>query len=125
MCWCNPKLRTPCCGGVDCKPRFQSLMEWQPKEHFEIDPVTQVSCTRKPTYDEVRLILEHEIEVSVQVINFFRWLDKLPPLGRGMTMTVDFSENELLRIEDWFVNRKYWTRVERKLKWKNKLNPYH
>jgi hypothetical protein len=20
MCWCNPSLRTPCCGGIDCHP---------------------------------------------------------------------------------------------------------
>ncbi len=20
MCWCNPSLRTPCCGGINCHP---------------------------------------------------------------------------------------------------------
>ncbi|MCP3685043.1 MAG: hypothetical protein GY861_20470 [bacterium] len=24
MCWCNPKLRTPCCGSIDCVPTKSS-----------------------------------------------------------------------------------------------------
>ncbi|AUR86261.1 hypothetical protein NVP1084O_054 [Vibrio phage 1.084.O._10N.261.49.F5] len=30
MCWCNPNLRTPCCGNIDCiPPRALSYEEKQ------------------------------------------------------------------------------------------------
>tara|TARA_Y100000588_G_scaffold170332_1_gene184145 strand:- start:10989 stop:11339 length:351 start_codon:yes stop_codon:yes gene_type:complete len=25
MCWCNPKLRTPCCGGMNCHPSSEQI----------------------------------------------------------------------------------------------------
>lgn len=25
MCWCNPSLRTPCCGGITCHPSSSNI----------------------------------------------------------------------------------------------------
>ena len=35
MCYCNPLIKTPCCGGVDCKPKRKTIKITLPHAQVE------------------------------------------------------------------------------------------
>jgi len=52
MCWCNPNIRTPCCGGISCHPK---------EELFRVDEIPSHSNQ----YKETRLdVLQQEAEAK-------------------------------------------------------------
>jgi hypothetical protein len=60
MCWCNPNIRTPCCGGPNCHPPFVNPLKVVGTGRVgDNDQVLMISFNRKPTDNELRAFHDH------------------------------------------------------------------
>jgi len=79
------------------KPKPEKIKIIHPTEHFEICPITDVPITRKLSKYEVTCIINRQLQISVQIINYLRYLDKLPPFNLETNIYID-SDLEWVRF---------------------------
>lgn len=48
-------------------------------KHFDIDPLTQSSVTRKPSKQEFLDMMNNKVSITTNVLNYFRYLDGVEP----------------------------------------------
>lgn len=45
MCWCNPSIRTPCCGSSDCHPPLTKYVAGKDKDNRKDDHLDKLRET--------------------------------------------------------------------------------
>lgn len=61
MCWCNPSVRTPHCGGINCYPKTDTQVAHELSERIELIADVLASITERLDWLEDRLDRVHEI----------------------------------------------------------------